>query len=514
MCFTLRKSRPAQRLLPLALAMLLCLPLAAQAKAPITAWIAPPPGMSSLPLRERAADDAPMVAEVNPSQTVQMLGAAENGWVQVSFRDARGMHRGYLPESQLIPAPAEKLQYAPSFVIDAGGAETSLALHVAPDAHSRQLGEYYSGTWVNVEGYTDRWACVSVQLYGAPHAVRGYMRRSALAETALPDTPYDYFAETVATDGSGYVTLRKYPQDEAEEMGSLPGGSLIVLVAEDGEWRVVRNDCISGYLHADQVKPLHHSTLRENPYFIFRRGYAQGYATVTPPEGAFDAPLGLYCQDEHATASLPAGETVLLVRDLGEWSQVLLANSNGYFIRSKYLQPLRIPALSGESIKVAHGAGVYTAGTDLPPDIYAFSAPEGASGALEITRQDGFIRRIEAANGDFYNFYLPEGASLSITGGGMLTGMNTTFLWWQPDGTGSTAFTGNGRFLPYVNFDGQLHVELAPGAEEGYFIVSSLADEIVGEPKRVPVRPGDRITIDAGHGDFVEIHNCTISTNG
>lgn len=340
--------------------------------------------------------------------------------------------------------------------------------------------------------------------------VAGGTRAYAIAGERL-DTLY---AEVADTDANGFTTLRESPSETSAELGRLSNGTLLAIEFEDGDWAAVHTGECLGYLQLKDTRPVLDFYRTTEPSYLERMGVVLGYADVVLPGGMQETPLYAFADDSSDIyAYAPEGEILRLVRDLGEWSQIQFRYTYVGFIRSELLQPFLIPAFSNDQSTMELGNGTYKVGQTLPPDIYSFCAAGKGMASIEITvGNDAYTRRYEAEGASFYNFYLPEGASIVIKGEGLLADMRRDFLWFVSDS--GTEFTGSGRFLLNVNLDGALQVDLAPGEMEGYYAISTILDEDGPAPELTPVLPGQVYTVYLPQGSFIEIRNCHIETNG
>jgi hypothetical protein len=466
--------------------------------------------------------DAPEIARLQDGASIQILGEIGGQWLHVRFPGGDGPLAGFVPAELVIQRAPNQLEYAVSTVVINRAAKDRAGLRAAPRNDARLLGEYDSGTQILILGHAGKWAQVALEGGADDRATaRGYMRLDALDDGSglLPmSLVTDHYAQADPPEGSGFVTVRAQPDESGAALGKLPRGALFSVLGEAGAWLRIRLDATQGYLPADQVRMLaRQNSLGDGPYPWVRQ--AEGYAVISAPQGAPGVWTYPFC-DERAPEGMigrRVHDTVLLIRDLGDWSQIQDGYTPACFIRSDRLRVLPIPALAAgktdAGARFALRAGEYTVGRDLPADLYCFRAPQGKAGRIEILGQGGaFIRRYAAENGDFYNLYLPEGARLTLLGDGLLTGLDKTFLWMLGDQ--STSYTGSGRFLMRVNVDGTLRVEPASADADAYYIVSAFSQEEGPAPVPVRIHPGQEASIELDDGGFIEIHNCRISTNG
>lgn len=323
------------------------------------------------------------------------------------------------------------------------------------------------------------------------------------------------YAEVTVPKAGSTATLRKTPSEMSEPLGELCNGTLLTFEQKQDGWAYIQTGGVSGFLPLKQTQPILPPSPSAEHCYLLRMGLALGYAEVKTPRGSQGTPMYSFPDDSGEVCSfVPEGEILLLVRDLGEWSQVQFRYMDTGFVRSDLLKPILIPAFRGAQGTIELCDGTYEVGPMIPPDIYCFGAIGDEKASIEITGVDNaYTRRYEAEGNSFYNLYLPEGASVRIEGGGLLAGMCREFLWFTAYG-GGTEFTGSGRLLLNANYDGPLQIELAAGETEGYYAVSTIVEEDGPAPERILVLPGRTVTVEVPQGGFIELRNCHIQTNG
>lgn len=323
------------------------------------------------------------------------------------------------------------------------------------------------------------------------------------------------YAEVSVSEASGAATLRKTPSEMSDPLGELCNGTLLTFEQEQNGWAYIQTGSVSGYLPLEQTQPVLPPCSSAEPCYLIRMGLPLGYAEVKALSGSQGAPMYSFSDDSGEVCSfVPDGEILLLVRDLGEWSQVQFRYMNMGFVRSDLLKPILIPAFRSAQGTIELCDGTYEVGPSIPPDVYCFGAIGEGKASIEITGADNaYTRRYEAEGNSFYNLYLPSDARVRIEGGGLLAGMCREFLWFTAY-YGGTEYTGSGRFLLNANYDGPLHIELAAGETEGYYAVSTIVEEDGPMPERIPVLPGQAVTVEVPQGGFIELRNCHIQTNG
>ncbi|HML48920.1 MAG TPA: SH3 domain-containing protein [Clostridia bacterium] len=215
----------------------------------------------------------------------------------------------------------------------------------------------------------------------------------------------------------------------------------------------------------------------------------------------------------NAVTMLPVGSSLEVYEDVDEdWVRVNAAPYGGY-IRKEHLKLYPADALFLEDTAPIYEAGSYAVGTDLSAGLYSFTVAEKAVETLEIAL-NGSSRSYEMTGGyGTYDYYLPEGATVTLSGGHFAPMVDRGFDFPDHD----ARYARFGRFVTCKSISaGYFTVELAPGAESGYFVVSSLADEedLSVELRRVEIVPGKAYEEIVPEGMFVEYFNCISPGNG
>lgn len=210
---------------------------------------------------------------------------------------------------------------------------------------------------------------------------------------------------------------------------------------------------------------------------------------------------------------LPIGSTVEVFEDVDvDWVRVNFAPYDGY-VRKEHLKLYAQEALFLADATPTYEAGSHTVGTDLPAGLYEFIVPEKAVETLEISL-NGASRSYELTGGfGPFGYYLPEGATLTLSGGQFRPMVDRGYDFSDHD----ARYARFGRFLTCKTISaGFFTVELAPGAESGYFVVSSLPEEedLAVELRRVEILPGKSYEEFVSEGMFVEYYNCISPGNG
>lgn len=139
------------------------------------------------------------------------------------------------------------------------------------------------------------------------------------------------------TTSSGALNVRSQPSSGAQAVASLKKGSHITLLSRSGQWwQVEYAKGKTGYCHADYITPI------------------QGTAvTVNIRSGSLNVRSGPGTQ-HGKTASLYAGEPVLLLTTNGGWSRILYHGTKTGYVSSQYLSGYYAPvALNVPNFKQA-----------------------------------------------------------------------------------------------------------------------------------------------------------------
>jgi len=210
---------------------------------------------------------------------------------------------------------------------------------------------------------------------------------------------------------------------------------------------------------------------------------------------------------------LPVGSSIEIIEDVDEdWACANAAPYEGY-VRKENLKLYPVDEIFLEDTAPTYEAGSYTVGTDMPAGLYEFMAPEKAIENLEIAL-NGAARSYELTGGyGNFAFYLPEGATVTLSGGNFTPMINPGYGFSDHD----ARYARFGRFITCKTVSaGMLNVELAPGAESGYLTISSLSEEedLSVELRRVEILPGQKYQEFVSQGMFVEFYNCISPGNG
>lgn len=149
----------------------------------------------------------------------------------------------------LIPA----LACAQSAVVDNGSDPGSmLNLRSAPASDAQALGQFYSGTQVEITGGADGgWA--QVEMGGGAHSVCGYMKREYLSSASAVNATYT--AKVISPYGTQSVVLRSKPSDSYNAVAMLRVGQEVTVIGVSGDFYYVRlADSSVGCLASDEVK--------------------------------------------------------------------------------------------------------------------------------------------------------------------------------------------------------------------------------------------------------------------
>ena len=216
------------------------------------------------------------------------------------------------------------------------------------------------------------------------------------------------------------------------------------------------------------------------------------------------------------------GQSVVLLADLGEITQVSVANWGTAFIPTEYITSYYFSDVQMESeLK----AGVHEA---LQVGMYTFRSTEESS--ITITLEEK--TRTYGGVGD-YSFYLPEGASVQIQGDGMLTALDKTMRLhedrYSDNGIALVDekqlyefMEGSGRYLsgeqipscpPEDIISSYLYVIRAQADElPGSYAVSDIEYDagVADEVEWIELTPGEERKLMITQGQFLTMKNCKL----
>lgn len=150
----------------------------------------------------------------------------------------------------LLPAGA----LAQSAVVNSGSG-SRLNMRKEPSAQSKSLGQFYSGTQVEiVSDAGDGWSEVS--LGGSLNSLSGYMASEYLATGSDADGAADdtYDMEVSSPYGTQSVVLRSKPSDSYDAVAMLAVGESVQVIGVSGDFYYVQLDDCIGCLANDELK--------------------------------------------------------------------------------------------------------------------------------------------------------------------------------------------------------------------------------------------------------------------
>lgn len=138
----------------------------------------------------------------------------------------------------------------------------------------------------------------------------------------------DSKAGVVATTG-GRLNVRSSASTGSSVVSSLSKGSFVTLISRSGSWwKVEYAKGHYGYCHEDYIRTAAGST-----------------ATVNTGSGSLNVRSG--ASTSHAKiASLPKGETVIILGNYGSWSRILFHGTKTGYVSARYLSTAAYPAVT------------------------------------------------------------------------------------------------------------------------------------------------------------------------
>ena len=119
-----------------------------------------------------------------------------------------------------------------------------LNLRSEPHAGSERLGQYDSGTWVEIRYQTGSWYYVTL-----PDGAVGYMSANYIEADNTPDGSYG-----VIENPDGYVNLRKTPSLSAEVLARFDSGTQVDILSQNTGWYQVRVSGLTGFMVSDLIR--------------------------------------------------------------------------------------------------------------------------------------------------------------------------------------------------------------------------------------------------------------------
>lgn len=399
-------------------------------------------------------------------------------------------------------------------------AKDDTSLYAEPSSNASVLGKYYNGTIINASMVADAadgqtWCVISIP---DPHgmetpSVVGYMRMDDLIryDIAMEKSDVPYACPVGEVVAGATVSLRKEPQETSPALAELYNGVIVEVMGDWSEWLHVRVGRESGFLPAAYVM----YTGEASP--MYAGPPPRGYAILTP---SLDIDGYMIAPEIYSFPNVSSWyEDALYVNYIAlfsqheQWLQIReeTGRPNGFIHDVSAVVYWMKDMLVQEPVALTRG--VYRVGQDLPSGLYTFRAPEGAQGSVEVTRDSPSLYKWYNSTGASYTMYLVEGASVSITGEGILSPMQRTNILTA---AGGWKYEGDGRFFigEEMVFPPSLYltIRLLPGETAGYYVISDLNDEAgTGErPDRVRVLAGDERYVYMRPGTFLELRNCVV----
>lgn len=213
----------------------------------------------------------------------------------------------------LAAAPAAVLasEYA---TVKGGG----LNLRQTPSLDAKVLGQYWTGTWVEVTEKGDTWCKVNVG------GKTGYMMTKFLDMGSDGNTLY------VRTNTGIGLNLRKGPGTTYPIITSFPIGTAVTLVQKGTEWNKVKAGGVIGYMSAKYL------SAEKNPEYT--KPVKPFQAVLHNINGGSIVNFRLYPgMNTKILKKLPVG-TVVTVTESGEnWSKVTLKDGSVGYVSTYFL---------------------------------------------------------------------------------------------------------------------------------------------------------------------------------
>ncbi len=382
------------------------------------------------------------------------------------------------------------------------------ALYAEPHSQADILGEYYTGTSLDILGTAGDWANVSIGGWQTDNR-EGYMLISQMDMTNNSATVAYIRSEMPVARLLEDTKLYDRPDGAPLQdclagmrvgvMGETPDGWLHVRLAHD----------MFGYVRADAAEET--GDILQNALMGLP---ALGYAALKEGEEAvYDQPA------PGAQVVYEGGRQVELLSDEGAWRQVRPIHLEVYsgFVPEETIEAtfLLRDMLLPEAQPV--GAGAYVVGETLAAGLYTVASGD-AEATLDI-RAETFERTFALPAGADYAVYLPEHAHVTLSGGQMAPLQAEPVT---PEGESQWTLSGVRRLLYGVqivdNDECYYTITLAPDAEEGYYRITSFledagyAGETAWEDTANPLYVwDDPVLVDLSGGEFIELYNCTLS---
>lgn len=449
-------------------------------------------------LKARPSTKAAAVDKIEPGTMVDIMGVISN-WYHVSVDGKVGYLNAQGLDARVDVVDPSSATHA---LVNNDSQYSRLRLRLEPNKGSKVLGSYRNGVEVEILSYREPFSMVKIG------DRIGFMMNSFLAFNANQDDvlPNIKIATAHPLREGGTVALYNRPTHVGQVVGVYAEGTHMEMLGEAGNWQHVRIGSVYGFL------PLLNVVETEAMSIPYEGVAASGYGVVTMKK-ATDT-LKMYAFPSESTAqtlkAIPSGSTVQLVYDMGDWAQVRYNGLDG-FVRTEALSVYPMNELQVKT-KDTFAEGSYTVGKEIAkPGLYTFELVKGKEGGVDVTPKGAKEAHSFDAKGEAtFTMYLPEGAKVAVNGDAELVAMPAKV-------TMMDEFTGTGRFLVGKDVvDGVFIISLAPDATEGYYVISNLNTDagLQDEIQRVEVLPGVTYMYELERGQFIELQNCAVKSNG
>ena len=193
-----------------------------------------------------------------------------------------------------------------------------LNLRQTPSLEAKVLGQYWTGTWVEVLEKGDTWHKVKVG------GQTGYMMAKYLNMGASGSTMY------VRTNTGIGLNLRKAPNTASPIITSFPIGTAVTVVQKGSTWHKVKVGNLTGYMSAKYL------SAEKNPEYT--KPVKPFEAVLRNINGGKIVNFRLYPgMNTKILKALPVG-TVVTVTESGEnWSKVMLKDGSVGYVSTYFL---------------------------------------------------------------------------------------------------------------------------------------------------------------------------------
>lgn len=201
---------------------------------------------------------------------------------------------------------------AESFRVVTGG---RLNLRETPSLSAKVLGQYPSGTWMNVESTEGDWSKVSV------NGKEGYVMSKYLADSASSSSHL-----YVRTNTGRGLNLRTQPSLEGDIITSFKPGTAVTVIAKGSGWHKVSVDGQSGYMSSQFLTSGQNSSTAVKTGVVRNPGANQ--VLLLRETASTDARVLGYFSN---------GTQVQIVGEKGDFYQVNVGGKSGYMMK-KFIQ--------------------------------------------------------------------------------------------------------------------------------------------------------------------------------